>query len=134
MKKLLKIFTIEIIALYITLETVSGMIFENQFEGILITGISLAIGMIFLKPIINILLLPLTLATLGLFRFLSHAIVLWIVDTALIQFSIVEFNFPGLTSQYLDLPSIHYTSIFMAYIAFSLALSVITGILNWLLK
>lgn len=134
MKRILKIFTIEVFALYVTLQTVSGMVFENEFEGIIITGIALAIGTIFLKPIVNILLLPLTLATLGLFRFLSHAIVLWIVDTALIQFKIVEFNFPGFSSQYLDLPSVHYTNIFMAYIAFSLTLSVITGILNWLLK
>lgn len=134
MKKILKIFTIEVIALYTTLQAVSGMVFDNYFEGIIITGIALAIGMIFLKPIVNILLLPLTLATLGLFRFISHAIVLWIVDTALIQFKIVEFNFPGLTSQYLDLPSVHYTNVFMAYFAFSLTLSIITGVLNWLLK
>jgi len=134
MKKILKIFTIEVIALYTTLQAVSGMVFDNYFEGIIITGIALAIGMIFLKPIVNILLLPLTLATLGIFRFISHAIVLWIVDTALIQFKIVEFNFPGLTSQYLDLPSVHYTNVFMAYFAFSLTLSIITGVLNWLLK
>ena len=130
MKKILSIFTVEVAGLYITTQIASGIVFENQIEGLIITGIALAIAMYFVKRIVNILLLPLNLVTLGLFKFLSHAVTIYIVDLAMTQFSVNGFHFAGFTSRFFDLPPIDFGAGALAYIAFSIVLSVITALIN----
>lgn len=134
MKRILRIIVIEIAGLYVASQIASGMIFASQPESILIAGAALGIAMFLIKPIINILLLPLTLATMGLFRFAGHAITIYVVDVALPQFNIEAFNFPGLKSQYLDIPEIHFQKGILAYFAFSFLIWFITGMINWLRK
>lgn len=134
MKKLLRIFAIELIALYFANEIASGLTFQFQLEGFLITALALALASKLVRPIINILLLPLTLATMGVFKFLSHTVVLYLVDYGLQQFKVTGFHFPGLTSNYLDLPAINYDKGIMAYLAFSLLISIMTGAFHWISK
>ncbi len=134
MRKFLRIFAIEILALYFVNEIATGLVFQRQLEGFIITAIALVLATKLIRPIINILLLPLNLATLGLFKFLSHAITLYLVDFALDEFKVTGFYFPGLVSTYLDLPPISINSQIGAYLAFSLIISIITGIISWLNK
>jgi uncharacterized membrane protein YvlD (DUF360 family) len=133
MKKLLKIYATELLALYFANQIASGLVFQDKLTGLLITAAALAIATTLIRPIINILILPLSLATLGLFKFFSHAITLYLVDLALQQFSIVGFYFPGLHSQYLDLPMISFGSGPLSYIAFSVLISIITFVINWII-
>jgi len=130
MKKIVRIFAVEVAGLYITSQIAQGLAFEYELEGLVITGIALAIAMYLVKPIVNVLLLPLNMVTLGLFKFLSHAVTIYIVDIALSQFQVQGFNFPGLVSRYLDLPAITFAEGPLAYVAFSVLLSVITALLG----
>lgn len=130
MKKIVRIFAVEVAGLYITSQIAQGLAFEYELEGLVITGIALAIAMYLVKPIVNVLLLPLNMITLGLFKFLSHAVTIYIVDIALSQFQVQGFHFPGLVSRYLDLPSITLAEGPLAYVAFSVLLSVITALLG----
>lgn len=130
MKKIIRIFSREVVALYVCTQIASGIVFQNYLEGLLVTGVALAIATYVVKPIVNMLLLPINLATLGLFKFISHAITLFIVDVALTQFSVSGFHFPGLSAQFLDLPAINLGGGPLAYIAYSLVLMVITSLLG----
>jgi len=134
MRKFLRIFAIEIVALYFVNEIASGLVFQLQLEGFIITATALALASKLVRPIVNILLLPLTLATMGLFKFLSHSVTLYLVDFALDEFSVSGFHFPGLTSTYLDLPAITFESQIAAYLAFSFLISLLTGLMSWLTK
>jgi len=134
MRKLAKIYFIELFSLYIINQYVSGMVFSDQTMGILLTSLALSIASILIKPVVNILILPLTLATLGLFRFLSHAITLYIVDLALEEFTISSFYFPGFSSTYFELPQVSFSSVIASYIAFSILLSLIGGVVHWITK
>ncbi len=134
MRKLAKIYFIELFSLYIINQYVSGMVFNDQTMGILLTSLALSIASILIKPVVNILILPLTLATLGLFRFLSHAITLYIVDLALEEFTISNFYFPGFSSTYFELPQVSFSSSIAAYVAFSILLSLIGGVVHWITK
>jgi len=134
MRKFFRIFAIEILALYFVNEIASGLVFQMQLEGFIITAVAMALATKLIRPIVNILLLPLNLATLGLFKFLSHTVTLYLVDFALDEFKVVGFHFPGLVSTYLDLPPITINSPIGAYLAFSLLISVIAGFVNWLSK
>jgi len=134
MKRLFKIFAIEIVGLYIASQIATGMEFTDQLAGMVITGIGLAFATRLIKPIINILILPLTLATLGLFKFIGHTITLYIVDLAMPQFNVVGFHFAGTVNQYFSIPAINFDNRIMAYIAFSIVISVVTMIIGWIVK
>lgn len=134
MKWLLRIYAIELLGLYFVDIVASGLVYQDKLVGILITAGALAVGATLVKPIINILILPLSLATLGLMKFFSNAIILYLVDLALDQFKVTGFNFAGLTSPYLDLPAFSYGSGLFAYIAFAALISTITGLAHWLTK
>ncbi len=130
MKKIIRIFSREVVALYVCTQIASGIEFQNYLAGLLITGVALAIASYVVKPIVNMLLLPINLATLGLFKFLSHAITLFIVDVGLTQFAITGFHFAGFHAQYLDLPAINFGAGPLAYVAYSLVLMAITSLLG----
>jgi uncharacterized membrane protein YvlD (DUF360 family) len=133
-KKIIKIYAIELFGLYVAGEIAGGLTYVNALEGVLVTTAGLTVASMLVKPIINILILPLTLATLGLLKFLSHAVMLYLVDLALVQFSVEGFNFAGLKSPYLDLPAVNFPKGIFAYVAFSLIISFVTGFVNWLRK
>ena len=130
MKKLLRVFSREVVALFIVTQIASGLVFDNFLEGLIITGIALAIASYVVKPVVNLLLLPINLATLGLFRFISHAITLFIVDVALPQFTVTSFHFEGLTSRFLDLPALSAPQGPLAYLGFSVILFIIVSLLG----
>jgi uncharacterized membrane protein YvlD (DUF360 family) len=88
MKKIVNIFAIEVASLFIATQIASGIVFQNGLEGLFVAGVALAIAAYFVRPVVNILLLPLNLVTLGLFKFIGHAVTLFIVDLALNQFLI----------------------------------------------
>ena len=134
MKRVLRIIAIELAGLYIATQIAGGLVFQNQAEGFIITGVALGIAMVLLKPIINILLLPLTLATMGAFRIVGHAITLFIVDVALTQFEVAGFHFAGISTNYFDLPAINLDKGPLAYLAFSIVIWFFTGFINWLRK
>lgn len=125
---------VELAGLYIAAQIAQGLSFTNQAEGFIITGIVLGIAMYSVRPIINLLLLPLNLATLGLFRIAGHTITLFIVDVALTEFELTGFHFSGFTSTYFDLPAIDFDRGAWAYLAFSILIWFFTTLINWIRK
>lgn len=134
MKKLIRTYLREVIGLFVAGEIAVGLVFQDGLQSLLIAGAALAVAAYLVRPIINILILPLTLATLGLFKFVSHAITLYIVDLALPQFAITNFDFPGLTTQYFNLPPVMFNQGPMAYIGFSLTITILTTVIHWVAK
>lgn len=132
-KKIVKIFATEILALYIINQITTGLIFEEGMKTFLITSFALSISAYLVKPIINLLILPLNLVTFGLFRWLSSAIALYIVTLAISQFKIERFFFTGYENIWFSIPRIEVSG-FLAIVFYSLALSIFTSILNWVFK
>ncbi|MBP7118901.1 phage holin family protein [Candidatus Woesebacteria bacterium] len=130
MKKIVKIFAVEVVSLFVATQIASGIVFQNGLEGLFVAGVALAIAAYFVRPVVNVLLLPLNLVTLGLFRFIGHAVTLFIVDLALNQFQITGFNFLGMTSRFFDIPAFNLESGALSYIAFSILISVVSGLLS----
>ncbi len=133
-KRILRVILIELAGLYIAVQVADGLVFKNQLEGFLITGAALGIAMYSIRPLINLLLLPLNLATLGLFRIVGHAITFFIVDVALTNFEITGFRFAGFTSSYFDFPAINLDKGPLSYLAFSLLIWFATAVINWVRK
>ena len=133
MKSLLKIYITNTLSLYIASLGFGGMTLSQGTKSILIAGIALSLLSLLVKPIINILLLPLNLITFGLFRWVSSAIALYLVTLVVPGFKILSFSFSGLNSKWIDIPSVNLSG-FLAIITFSLVISVISSILHWLIS
>ncbi|MEK7497723.1 MAG: phage holin family protein [Patescibacteria group bacterium] len=134
MKRIFRGFLVEISVLYLVSQAIGGMYFEKGIESLIITGVALALATFVVKPIINILLLPLNLITFGVFRWLSQTITLFLVDLALQDFSIVAFDFVGYSTSYIEVPPIHTVNVWLAYVLFSLVISIFAGIIYWIVK
>lgn len=133
MKTILRSYTINTVSLYIVSTMASGIVFDQGVKTLLLAGIGLMISSLILKPIINILLLPINLITFGLFRWLSSAITIYLVTLLIHGFRIEKFYFAGLHTNLIDLPALSLGGIW-SFVAFSLALSVVTSTIHWLFK
>ena len=71
MRSILKHFLINTVALYLISQGVSGIVFANGLETLFLTGAVLSLTTMIVRPILNLLLLPLNLVTFGLFKW-SH--------------------------------------------------------------
>ncbi len=129
----LKHFLINAVSLYLISLAVSGMVFTNGTNTVLLTGVALTLASLVVKPIINILLLPINLITFGLFRWVGYAITLYIVTLVVPGFKIVDFAFKGFSSYWISIPQISLGGV-AAFIAFSFIISIISSFIDWLLK
>jgi putative membrane protein len=132
-KKIIKIFAIEVLALYIVNQFVSGLFFGEGIKTFLIASFALGIAAYLVRPIVNLLILPLNLITFGFFRWLSSAVALYLVTLVVNQFKIEQFFFPGYENIWFSIPRIEVRG-FLAIILFSFTLSILTSILNWIFK
>jgi putative membrane protein len=133
MKGIFRLYLIETFSLFLVSSVTSGIIFEYGIQTLLLAGLGLTATSSVAKPVINLLLLPLNLMTFGLFRFISSAVALYLVTLVVPGFKLVNFYFQGFSSKWIDLPSLSFEGI-VAFIAFSILLSILTTFLHWLIK
>jgi len=133
MKRLIRDYFIIVLALYFVNQIAKGMVFSNGYYTFLTACAYLTFAMVFGKPVINLLLLPLNLVTFGLFRWVSSAVALYIVSLLVKQFRIEYFLFSGYSSKWFDIPVINVKGLW-AFIGFSFLLSMIVSFLHWLRK
>lgn len=133
LKKIIKIFAIEVLALYVTNQVVKGLVFEEGIKTFFIASFALGVSAYLVRPVINLLILPLNLVTFGLFRWLSSAVALYLVTFAVNQFKIEKFFFAGYENIWFSIPRIEVSG-FLAIILYSLTLSLLTSFLSWVFK
>lgn len=133
MRTLLKHFVIDTVSLYLISQTVSGIVFENGVYTLLLTGAVLMLATMIVRPIINILLLPLNLVTFGLFKWVTYAITFYLVTLIVPGFKLLDFYFKGYQSSLFSLPIISLNGIF-AFLAFAFLISFVSSIVYWIFK
>lgn len=133
MKKILRFYLTELISLLIASRIAEGLLFKDGYKTIFIASLALALTSLIAKPVINIMLIPLNLITFGMFKWISSAVALYLVTLLVKDFSIMYFKFYGFSSAWFDVPSVHFTGI-VAFISFSLIISVISSTIGWLNK
>jgi putative membrane protein len=88
MQKIIAQFLGAIIGLWIAYTFVSGVIFTGSFIDLIIIAIALALLNTFLRPVLNLLALPIRILTLGLFSFIINMIIIWLIDYLFTQLTI----------------------------------------------
>ncbi len=133
MRGLIKSFIIATGSLYIVSSVVNGMVFANGTQTLLLTGAVLMLTTLIVRPIINILLLPINLVTFGLFKWISYAVTLYLVTLIAPGFEILDFVFKGYNSYWVSLPSLSLSGV-LAFIAFSFLISGVSSVGHWIFK
>lgn len=111
----------------------SGVQLEPTWSAYLIASFVFVIFNSILSPIIKLLLLPINLITLGLFRWLTNVLVLYLFDLLYDGINIVSFNYPGLTSSLISLPT-GQLSLFWVLVITSLIMSLTYSIISLLFQ
>jgi putative membrane protein len=133
-KRILRSFIVEAGVLYLVSQITRGLVFQKGAESLIIAAVALSLATFLVKPIINILLLPINLITFGIFRWLSQAVTLFLVDLVLTDFSVNGFAFAGFSNKLFYLPAINVSSVVLAYVLFSFVISLFSSIIHWILK
>lgn len=133
MKRIVRAFFVALLSLHLVNFIAQGMVFEKGIETFFFAGLGLTVALLFAKPVINILLLPLNLITFGLFRWISSAIALYLVTLVVPGFNIARFYFEGFQSKWIEIPQLDFKG-FLAYICYALLLSIITSFIYWVRK
>lgn len=130
-RKFLRAFVIQAVGLWFVSSQIGGIEFSDSFNTLIYASIGLTLVELILRPVINLMLLPLNLITLGTFRWVTNVLILYLVTILVTGFSITAFTFKGFQTGALIIPEI-YLSKFMAFIVISFVLSIITSFFFWL--
>jgi putative membrane protein len=133
MRTLLKYFIISTVSLLLVSQAVSGITFSEGLYTMLLSGFVLMLANMVAKPVVNILLLPLNLITLGLFKWVAYAITLYLVTLVVPGFHLGNFVFAGYNTYWFSIPAINLSGL-LAFVAFSFAISTTSSILHWIFK
>lgn len=133
MKSLIRNYVVDTGALYIASILTSGLILAEGIKTLLLAGMGLTLASLTVKPLINLLILPLNLITFGLFKWVSSAVALYLVTLIVPGFKIDNFVFLAISSGWLNIPSFSLDGI-LAYVGFSFLLSLMTSLMHWLIK
>jgi putative membrane protein len=133
MKTILKHFIIDTVSLYLISLVVTGIVFEKGIETLLLTGFVLMLTSLIVRPVINLLLLPINLITFGLFKWVTYVVTLYLVTLIVPGFKLLNFVFNGFSSAWFSIPTISLTG-FLALFAFSFLISFISSLVYWIFK
>jgi putative membrane protein len=133
MKSILRGIVFYSVALFLTAQILEGVRVSGGLGTYVVGGIILSVLFFLLKPILNIITLPLNIITLGLFSFVTNAIILYLLTVFVPNITITAFKFGGLSFFGFIVPQLQVNG-FFAFIVTSISISLIVGFLKWLIK
>jgi putative membrane protein len=133
MKRHLRSFAINLASLWLVSQVLPGMSYGANYQTLLIAAFVLTIVNLIVKPLVNLLLLPINLLTLGAFRWLVNVASLYLVTILVPQFQITSFKFSGFVYQGFVIPPLEL-SVILVFILASFFISLTTSFLFWLVK
>ena len=133
MKTLLRNTLFNALSIFLISQAVSGMKVYGGLLTYIIAGLVLTLLMKLLKPILNLLALPLNIITLGFFSFVINVIIFYILTVLVVGISVTAFTFSGFSYLGFVIPSIYFNTIF-AFVLVSFLQSIVVSFLSWLIK
>ena len=131
MKTLLRNVIIYCLALYLLSVIIGGVEIVGGLPTYIIGGFVLMILQVVLKPILNILTLPLNLVTLGLFSIITSGILLYLLTVLVPRIIIQAYDSPGFSIAGFIIPQMHLNSLATLLLS-AVVLSSIIWFITWL--
>ena len=133
MKSIIRNTAVYSLALFLLDYISDGLVVRGGFSTYILGGFALCLLFMVLKPILNILSLPLNLVTLGMFSFLTNTIILYAATLFVPQIKVSSFVFQGANFAGFILPQISFNT-FFAFVVSAVLLSIVVGVIEWLIK
>ena len=114
-------------------QILSGVKVSGGLFTYILGGIALTLLFKILRPILNLLALPLNIVTLGMFSFLTNIIIFYFLTVFVVGISISAFTFSGFSYAGFTIPQIYFNTLF-AFIIVAFLQSVCVSFLNWLIE
>lgn len=133
MKKYLRAYLVLFASFFIASNLIPTITFEGGFKTLALATLVLTAFNFFIKPILNLLLLPINLLTLGLFRWFVNVFVFYIMLLIVPQVKIKPFVFPGYSHEGFIIPSLEL-GFFWTLVLVCFIISFTTGLLYWVFK
>lgn len=121
------------LALYAVNYFVGGFQITNTWQAYLLTAAIFILFNAIASPLIKLLLLPINLLTLGLFRWLTNVLVLYLFDLLYGGITITAYDFTGYQGQLIGLPPMHlslFWTLVLSSFILSLTFSLISTLFN----
>ncbi len=131
MKGLIRSVLVFSLGIWIIATYVGGISFGNEPKILFLSALAIALGNIIVVPLINLLLLPINILTLGSFRWISAVLLLVIVSLIIPGFSVHAFQLHSLATPFFTLPALSI-NLFFAYILTAFLLNVFANFFFWL--
>ena len=132
MKWLLRYFLISTVSLWLVNKAFpQGLVMSGDIYNFLKVGAGLTIANILVRPLMNMVMLPINLLTFGLLRWVTNVAILWLVIRFVGGVSIQSFAFQGLNFNGFIIPAWPFYG-WMAWLAIAFALSIVSGLMVWL--
>lgn len=133
MKSLFRNTAINAFSLFILSQILEGVKIIGGVPTFILGGFVLCLMTKILRPLLELVALPLNIVTFGTFSFLINVIILYLLTIFIPQISINPFVFRGVSFLGFVIPQVSFNS-FFAFVVSAFALSIITGSIQWLIK
>ncbi len=134
MKGIVRVVGINMLALLLTSILIPGFHITTSLLNLFTAALFLSIITFVVKPILQILSIPFTLMTFGLFSVVTNAIVIWILQRFVPTLIITTFTIAKISFLGISIPKIEISSIILAYIVIAAVLSCVTAAIKWLIE
>jgi len=132
MRSFLRNIFINFLTLLLIAKLTGAIDFSENYLVLIWAAFFLTLLNLLVKPILNLLLMPINLLTLGAFRWVINAIVLLLVTLIVKAFVIKGFVFPGFTFSGFIVPQVSF-SFFWALFLVSFLVEIARFVIFWLL-
>lgn len=119
--------------IFVISQVLPGVKVYGGIPTFIIGGIALTLLLLLVKPILNILALPLNLLTMGMFSFIVNVIIFYLLTVLVVGISITSFTFPGYEYAGFIIPKVYVNTLF-AFIIVSFLQSFIFTFIGWLTR
>jgi len=133
MKEILRKIILNFFCLFLLAELTQSLSYSKSFLVLLSAALCLTLFNLLIKPLLNMLLLPINLLTLGAFRWIINVAVLYLVTVFVKGFEIKRFTYPGLTTSGFVIPPITLT-FFWSLVLISFLIEFLYGLVSWVFK
>lgn len=121
------------LSFYLTARFLAGFYLTPNWQTYLTASFLFILINALVKPILNLIFLPINLITLGLFHWLINVTVLYLFDLLYDGITITSYNFPGYTSPFISLPPTHL-SLFWVLVLSSFLISLFYSLYETIFK
>lgn len=133
MKSILRRTFLNSLSLWFASLAASGLVIKDGITTLVLAGLVLLLLQKLLKPVLQVLALPLNLLTFGLFSWVLNILTLYLLTLFVLGIKVLPFTFPGTNFSGFIIPKLEFNQL-TAFIVVSLTLTVIQKLIDWVIE